>query len=281
MNPATASSHLATITPVDQAGSRALSIGFTVLSNLFLVALPTTIGFVGVLMPLSLAIRLWKPLDLSSALAVLGTSTALSFLLIVLWVTRFPEWPMNRWLDARLRKRCRIRCGPMRGENADWISDAVMCEYVRRVDMQATLFPKFETASDLVLVTVSVGGVCLEGDRARYQFPAASLLGATVESLRLPGCFHRLHYICVVARTVDGTEEFPISPRDCTFGRLSSKKRLEDASRLAEAINEVATGAEDSIVDPDFEGRAQAFVERSPRPHAVDESINPYAAPRS
>ncbi|OYP37036.1 hypothetical protein [Rhodopirellula sp. MGV] len=276
MEHATDPKHLATITTLNERGSRALSLQFTLISNVFLVIVPTALGFVGSLAPLFIAVNVWGSLSVRSFLIVLGTSVGVTVCSIAIWATRFPEWPMNQWLDQRLRNRCRKRFQSSPDHSMKfWIDSAPMCEYVRREAMQATLFPKLETASDIALIRIHADGITMEGDRARYSFPAASILGTTIETIRPAGCFHKLHYVHVFVRTEQGTDEFPISLRDCGWGRLSAKKRRVDAEQLAERINQIATGSEYELSDPDYARRAQTSPTNSINPYAVAASLSP------
>ncbi|MCC9604099.1 hypothetical protein LOC67_26395 [Stieleria sp. JC731] len=276
MEHATDTSHLGKISPIKQVRGRALSLGFTLASNVFLMLVPIAIGFVGSLLPLVLAVNVFGSLDVKTFAAVLSLSVLTTVVALVIWATRFPEWPMNLWLDSRLRRRVLNRFKET-GSSFDvsWVGEVPMCEYVRRDSMQAVVLPKLESASDIALVRITADGLVMEGDRARYDFPADSILGVSVKTIRPSGCFHKLHYVHVFVRTEKGTDEFPISRRDCPLGRLSVKKRHEDAVKLAAQIEKIAKGAECEMWDPDYQHRELAVDGQ----RHDSQCINPYAAP--
>ena len=281
------SSHLAVIEPLaDREAGRVLSLRWKLLLNFSLLMIPAIM--VGLFAPI-VGLVMW----IGSGKTVLAAAIAIPtvFAAQVSWAGTYPEWPMNRWLTWRLRRSCRNRLGD---RHVNWIDSARMVEWVPRDNWGAT---KLDTAKDVMLIQVDETGVRMEGDFARYHFPPGSIIDVEVDSVRPTGCFHRLHFMVLTVRSIDGPIEFPLAFRDFRLGSLRSRQRLSQTDALCRSIRGIATGGDFSYYGP--EGERHARIENG---HGIDRtsadqtgadrtganrsgvlaaSDNPYAAPRS
>lgn len=245
-----------------RSGRRVMSLGWKVLLNLALVALPMLISLLA-LPVLMMGVWLdWRNLPWLAGICLVSVLSAQ-----VMWAGSYPEWPMNQWLLVRLRKACRRR------RSAPWIETARMAEWVPRERWTET---RLDTAEDILLIRVSDRGIEMEGDRYHYDFPAGAIIDAHVESLRPSGCFHRLHFVILTVRTKRGPLEFPLAYRDHRWSELRSSRRRRATTALCERIGDIATGGDNDFKDPSYSGSRRAAV-TAPK----SGTLNPYAAPRS
>jgi hypothetical protein len=258
------------VTPVgDGSVPRALSLSWKLLLNATLLLAPALV--LGLLAPV-LGIALWVGSGKAALLAAAGVAVVLAAQ--ILWAGAYPEWPLNQLLLHRLRNRCRPR---QTGVPHDWIETARMVEWVPRENWAAT---QLDTAEDVMLIRVNHWGVEMEGDAARYQVPASSIIDVEVESIRPTGCFHWLHFVILTVRGENGPMEFPLSFRDHKLGRLRSSHRQRQAYDLSQMIRAVATGGEMTYrVDIRHEVTTQRAYSQTANSAAG--SVNPYAAPRA
>lgn len=257
--------HLATITPNEYGGDpQVLTLAWNLLGNSIILATPLLIIAAAVLTGQVIA-RITSVSGLSTFLPSLVCAIGIQ----VAWAGAFPEWPGNQLLAFRMRRLARRR-----GSRDSYR----MVEWVPRENWQAV---KLETASDLMLIHVSETGVLMEGDRQNYDFPSASIIDASVHSVRPTGCFHAMHYVILTVRTASGPMEFPIAFRDPRLGRLRSSARRREAFELQSRIAAIATGSDfsfslqDSVAEQDTDRGTEQL------PPFASQLANPYAAPRS
>ncbi|QDV47369.1 hypothetical protein Enr13x_72780 [Stieleria neptunia] len=274
---------LASITPVpEREAGRVLTLGWKLLLNASLLLVPVLM--VGLVCPL-FALSLW----IGSGRALLASAVVLPLVVVaqVSWAGTYPEWPMNQWLVRRLRRSCRSRSRGTDERRLHWIETARLVEWVPRENWNAT---KLDTAEDVMLIHVDGRGVEMEGDFSRYRFPAASIIDVHVESVRPTGCFHRLHFVVLTARTEEGPLEFSLAYRDHRLGGLRSRHRQRQTEELCGEIRRIATGGDFSYRDPDLDRPAgDRQLHRDPAHVGVEAPagqkaavrLNPYAAPRS
>ena len=150
----------------------------------------------------------------------------------------------------------------------DWFrAEPRMVEFVPRQNWGAT---RLETAEDIMLIRVDRHGVHMEGDVARYHFPAGSIIDVATESIRPVGCLHVLYYVVLTVRTHDGPMEFPLSYRDHGIGQLSSGARYGHALSLCQSISQIATGGDFTYCDP---GHTELPPPRCDNPFAVPRAV--------
>ena len=265
------SEHLARIAPVEHPNAgTVLSLAWKLALNAALVTIPAAT----ILIQLFL---FWLGFRLSSAtsLAVVFCGLLTVSAINAGWIGTYPEWPMNRWLEARLRRACRKR-----HENQTkmgWIENARMVEWVPRPNWSAT---KLETAVDVMLIRVRDDGVEMEGDSGRYFLPCGSIIDTLLESRRPSGCFHRLHYVILTVRTEAGPMELPLAYRDHRLGQLRSAHRQHAAAELCNSIARIATGGDFTYTDSDKRSPAIDSGHDQVRAPSWD-TPNPYASPRT
>lgn len=275
--------HLARVEPLgDEDGGKVLTIGWKLLLNLSLLLIPVML--VGLFVPILGLVAMF-----GSGKAVTASAIAIPivFAAQVSWAGTYPEWPMNRLLVWRLRRRCRRRMRKQQHHQpaADWIATARMVEWVPRENWSAT---KLDTAQDVMLIDVSETRVQMEGDFASYSLPAGSIIDVEVESIRPKGCFHCLHFVVITARTETGPMEFPLAYRDHRLGRLRSHHREHQTRTLCEQIRSIACGGDFGFSDPEFAERIDNHAMRlrvdaavHKESHPRKNRSNPYATPRS
>lgn len=247
--------------PADDAG-RALTLGWKLFLNASLLLMPMLM--IGLLIPL-IPLAAW--FGIRQALTVAASGLVIVLIAQVAWAGNYPEWPMNQILLRRLHRTCKQR------QTDDWTHTARMVEWVPRENWQTT---KLDSAQDVMLIRVTDSGIDLEGDFARYHFPGESIIDVEIESIRPSGCFHRLHFVVVIARTADGPIEFPLAYRDYSWGNLRSQRRLDQTRLLADSIRTIATGG-----DWTYAESHQFDDPHATPPPPMNSSKNPYAAPRA
>lgn len=264
--------HLADIRPISGRDSATvLSLPWKCFLNASLVLMPMLMTL---LIAPVIVMGMW--FGWQSVPLLLGAGLLVVFLAQILWAGSYPEWPVNQSLVWRLRRTCRRRNRAGSGPG-EWIETARMVELVPRDNWRQT---RLDTAEDVMLIRVTDHGVMMEGDRFRYFFPPASILDAHVESLRPGGCFHRLHFAILTARTEHGPQEFPLAFRDHGWSELRSSRRYRATHQLCERILSIATGSDMSLTNP---YAADEWTANSPHVGVAapkQPNRNPYAAPR-
>ncbi len=272
-------SHLATITPIEAGEARRLmNLRSLLMHNATFLACQT--GWIVPCIVGWLFLRL--PTDAEQAVGALSIAVAMIWLVCqFLIVFIYPEWPMNRWLSARLRDRIRNR-----SDRPEWAIDADN-RVVELVPRERWNLLALDTATDLMLIRVDSSGVHLEGDCNRYEFPGESILGVELHSIRPTGWFTDTQMVIIYARMEEGPMEFPISYRDHAFGSLRNSRRREQALLLVDNISRIATGGYfGPLTDPDSISAGTAEKRSPDQPEAnshtwaaASASINPYKAP--
>ena len=256
-----ADSHLARIDAVKPAG-RVLTLPWILASTLLIGLAPAImtaiplllLGVLSILMP-----QLWSTWPIAAGVTGSG-------LLLAYWLAAYPEWPSNRCLHWRLARAVSRR--PQEATLVTKEAPLRMAEWVPRENWTAS---RLETAADVALIEVDSRGVRMEGDQGRYLFPPESIIDVSVESIRPAGCFHQMHFAVIVARTLEGPQEYPIAYRDHGIATLSTESRKRDAMELCRQIASIARGGDFIYRDRSHEMPA------NPRRR----SLNPFAAPQT
>ncbi len=263
--------HFARITPVDrQQAGKVLNTWNLVWYNLLVFGFLVTIGvgwcFVLAVTGFLLGVLIGASAMASAVFAALLVLVGYVCLLFLCFGFAYPEWPLNRVFCRQFLRSVEHREDPVRTP-FDPLTRVVELVPRNRWHKKFCL----DTATDLMMIRVDEQGVWMQGDHYRYELPAASILGAELESARPPGSYPMFR-VTLYVRTEAGPIDLPISYRDHSWGSLRSSRRRAQAEALAAQINGIATG---HLYRP-----LQSPI-ISHRPTIACWSGNPYAAPGS